>query len=136
MAFNKNKVQEISEILESTRGEYIGQTLSQENIELVEKLTIGDVILEFGFNVDDASQVLNNIVLVKRKNAAIGFTANVVKESKKIRESYEYDAKTMAAFKSFDIALNSLMLAGVPEFDVAEIVATAYNEYERGGYDS
>jgi len=135
MAYNKKKLQEISDILDSVKGSYIGQSLTQESLELVENLTIGDVILEFGFNVDDASQVLGNVVMMKRKNAAVGFTANVVKESKsrKLRESYAgygYDSSTDKAFNDLDMALNKLIFAGVVKEDIIEIVETEFGDYE------
>ena len=137
MAYNKKKLQEISDILNSVKGSYIGQSLTQESLELVENLTIGDVILEFGFNVDEASQVLGNVVMMKRKNAAVGFTANVVKESKsrKLRESYAgygYDSSTNKAFNDLDMALNTLVVAGVVKEDIIEIVETTFGDYNAG----
>ena len=137
MAYNKKKLQEISEILNSVKGSYIGQSLTQESLELVENLTIGDVILEFGFNVDDASQVLGNVVIMKRKNASVGFTANVVKESKsrKLRESYAgygYDSSTNKAFDNLLLSVESLIVAGVVKEDIIEIVETAFGDYNAG----
>ena len=137
MAYNKKKLQEISDILNSVKGSYIGQSLTQESLELVENLTIGDVILEFGFNVDDASQVLGNVVIMKRKNASVGFTANVVKESKsrKLRESYAgygYDSSTNKAFDNLLLSVESLIVAGVVKEDIIEIVETAFGDYNAG----
>ena len=137
MAYNKKKLQEISEILNSVKGSYIGQSLTQESLELVENLTIGDVILEFGFNVDDSSQVLGNVVIMKRKKASVGFTANVVKESKsrKLRESYAgygYDSSTNKAFDNLLLSVESLIVAGVVKEDIIEIVETAFGDYNAG----
>ena len=86
MAFNKKKVDEIGEFLQSASGNYLGQDVPQETLDLVADLTIGDLIVEFGYSVDDASQVLRNIVIARRKNTSRGFRANEmpVTESKLI----------------------------------------------------
>lgn len=84
MAFDKKKVEEIGSFLESIKGQYIGQDIPQETLSLVEGLTIGDLIVEFGCNIDEAALLLRNITIINRKNARPGFKANEkpLKESK------------------------------------------------------
>jgi len=84
MAYDKKKVDEISKFLESIRGQYIGQDIPQETLALVEGLTIGDLIIEFGYSVDESSQLIRNITIVGRKNLRPGFRVNEkpLKESK------------------------------------------------------
>lgn len=76
MAFDKSKTEDIGRVLESIRGPYIGQDIPQENLDLVESLTIGDLIIEFGCNVDEASQLLRNITIAQKKNKLPGFRVN------------------------------------------------------------
>ena len=84
MAYDKKKVEEIGNFLESIKGQYIGQEIPQETLALVEGLTIGDLIVEFGCNVDEASQLLRNITIINKRNARPGFRVNEqpLKESK------------------------------------------------------
>lgn len=76
MAYDKKKVDEIGSFLESIKGEYIGQVIPRETLSLVENLTIGDLIIEFGCNVDEATQLLKNITIISRRNTRVGFRAN------------------------------------------------------------
>jgi len=84
MAFDKKKSDEIGKVIESLRGPYLGQDIPQESVDLVGRLTVGDLIIEFGCNVDEASEVLRNIQLTKKKNLLPGFRVNEkpIKESK------------------------------------------------------
>jgi hypothetical protein len=86
MAFDKKKSEEIGRALESLRGPYLGQDLPEETVSLIESLTVGDLIIEFGFNVDQAAEVLRNIQLTRKKNLLPGFRVNEkpIKESKLI----------------------------------------------------
>ena len=84
MAFDKKKSDEISRALESLRGPYLGQDLPEETVGLIEGLTVGDLIIEFGYSVDQAAEVLRNIQITKKKNLLPGFRVNEkpIKESK------------------------------------------------------
>lgn len=74
MSFDKKKIDEIHNVLEAICGPYRGQTLDQETISLLENLTVGDLIIEFGHSVDDAAEVLKNINIIRKKNASPGFS--------------------------------------------------------------
>jgi hypothetical protein len=91
MAFNKNKIDEICKIIDSLGSQYIGQRIPSETLSLVENLTIGDLIIEFNCDVENARRIINNITIVKRKNARTGLSYNKLEESvaKKVRKIVE-----------------------------------------------
>ena len=84
MAFDKKKTDEISKVVNSIRGPYMGQDIPEESLQLVERLTVGDLIVEFGLGVDEAAETLRSIQIAQRKNAALGFHTQPVKESRLI----------------------------------------------------
>lgn len=84
MAFDKKKTDEISKVVDSIRGPYVGQDIPEESLQLVERLTVGDLIVEFGLGVDEAAETLRSIQIAQRKNAALGFHTQPVKESRLI----------------------------------------------------
>lgn len=82
MPFDKKDVQNISNVLNSIRGPYTGQKIPEDSLSLVENITIGDLIVEFGFCIDEAAETLRGIQLAKKRNANLGFAQQPLKESK------------------------------------------------------
>jgi hypothetical protein len=82
MAFNKKKIQEVEHVVNSIRGPYMGQDIPEDSLKLVEHLTVGDLIVEFGLGVDEAAETLRSIQIACRKNSALGFKESPVKESR------------------------------------------------------
>lgn len=88
MSFDKKKIDTLASIIETLHGNYVGQLLPEDSLALIETLTIGDLIIEFGLSVDDAASVLKNADIVRRKMLAPGFRTGI-NESKtlsKIRQ--------------------------------------------------
>ncbi len=88
MSFDKKKVDTLASIIETLHGSYNGQLLPEDSLALIENLTIGDLIIEFGLSVDDAASVLKNADIIRRKVLAPGFRTGI-SESKtlsKIRQ--------------------------------------------------
>lgn len=87
MSFDKKKIDTLASIIETLHGNYAGQLLPEDSLALIETLTIGDLIIEFGLSVDDAANVLKNADIC-RKVLAPGFRTGI-SESKtlsKIRQ--------------------------------------------------
>jgi len=88
MSFDKKKIDTLASIIETLHGNYAGQLLPEDSLALIETLTIGDLIIEFGLSVDDAASVLKNADIIRRKVLAPGFRTGI-SESKtlsKIRQ--------------------------------------------------
>ena len=88
MSFDKKKIDTLASIIETLHGNYAGQLLPEESLALIENLTIGDLIIEFGLSVDEAASVLKNADIIRRKVLAPGFRTGI-SESKtlsKIRQ--------------------------------------------------
>ena len=44
MAFDKKKIKEVAAVIDSIRGPYYGQDIPAESLQLVEALTVGDLV--------------------------------------------------------------------------------------------
>lgn len=82
MAFDKKKIKEVAAVINSIRGPYYGQDIPAESLQLVEALTVGDLVVEFDLGVDEAAETLRSIEIATRKNAAPGFKTQPLKESR------------------------------------------------------
>jgi len=82
MSFDKKKIKEVAAVLDSIRGPYMGQVIPESSISLVENLTVGDLIIEFGLGVDEAAETLNSIQITCKKNKAPGFRKQEMTESR------------------------------------------------------
>jgi hypothetical protein len=82
MAFDKKKIKEVAAVIDSIRGPYHGQDIPADSLQLVEALTVGDLVIEFALGVDEAAETLRSIEIATRKNAAPGFKVQPLKESR------------------------------------------------------
>jgi hypothetical protein len=82
MSFDKKQIENVRNVLQTIRGPYMGQNIPEKSLSVVEGLTIGDLVLEFGFCIDEAAETLRGIQIVKKKNSSLGFSVNTLKESK------------------------------------------------------
>lgn len=84
MSFDKKQVKNIMNVLNSIRGPYSGQKIPDDSLSLVENITVGDLVVEFNFCIDEAAETLRGISIAKKRNAGLGFTQQSLKESKLI----------------------------------------------------
>ena len=76
MAFKESDKKNISHLIERMSSSYTRQPMSDDEIAMVEGLTIGDLVTEFFTPLDVATQVANNIRLALRAKYAPGFRVN------------------------------------------------------------
>ena len=81
MSFDKKKINEILGFVDVAKYPNPLHHSDQETLDLMKDVTIGDLVIQFGCNVDEAAMVIKNTQLMNKKNAAPGFKSQV-KESK------------------------------------------------------
>jgi len=85
MSFDKRKIDEIGAYVEMAKHPTPLFQTTNESLKLVKDLTIGDLIITFGCNVDEATMVLKNTLLASKKNMAPGLRSTTIKESKIVK---------------------------------------------------
>jgi hypothetical protein len=94
MAFNKADKDKIGALIERMSSNYMRQPISDDEIALIESLTIGDLIVEFFTPIDVATHVVNNIRLALRQKNAPGFRVNRdLNESRRLSECGTMDSE-------------------------------------------